>query len=207
MNSIDSKEELLFAKTIAGIYSNYKQVHNAPSLFAHINLYFIPIPWEIMKGPGFYSEQSYNHTPWSPYRQALHKLESREKTFILTNYKVIDQEKIAGAGFNIDIFNAIKEVKKSSRLGCSMHFTKTENNTYQGEVEPGCKCLISHNGKTTYLISSVEVSEVKWISHDIGINIKDNKKAWGSNNGPIVFNKINKMEDRINKAWLHGKHR
>ena len=73
---MSSKEALLrFAKTLAGHYSNFEQSQDNPKDFAHINIYFRPLPWETLKGPGFYSEQSYDHDPWSPYRQGIHRLQ------------------------------------------------------------------------------------------------------------------------------------
>ena len=49
--------------------------------FANINIYYIPLDWSIFNGPWFYSEQSYDFKPWSPYRQGLHKLIKQENIF------------------------------------------------------------------------------------------------------------------------------
>ena len=70
------KEEKLlrFVKTLAGKYSNFEQAQLDPKYFAHINTYFRPIEWDIFNAPGFYSEQSYDYSPWAPYRQSLHRL-------------------------------------------------------------------------------------------------------------------------------------
>ena len=65
---------LLFAKTLSGHYSNLEQSQENPKDFAHINIFFRPLPWDVLKGPGFYSEQSYDHDPWRPYRQGVHRL-------------------------------------------------------------------------------------------------------------------------------------
>ena len=54
---------LLFAKTLAGHYSNLQQSQENPKDFAHINIFFRPLPWDVLKAPGFYSEQSYDHDP------------------------------------------------------------------------------------------------------------------------------------------------
>ena len=51
---------LKFAKTLAGHYSNREQSQDNPKDFAHINIFFRPLPWDVLKAPGFYSEQSYD---------------------------------------------------------------------------------------------------------------------------------------------------
>ncbi len=197
-------EILSFSKIISGKYSNKRQSDINPRLFAHINLFFIPIKWNIMNGPGFYSEQSFAHRPWSPYRQALHKLESKGDTFILQNFQIINSKRLAGAGFNKYIFNNLIEAQKKLREGCEMHFKQIETNSYKGNVQPGEKCLINRNGKISYLISNVSLNKKQWISEDQGIEIKSNKKVWGSTNGPIIFDKIERFDEEINLKWLYG---
>ena len=84
---MSSKEALLkFAKTLAGHYSNFEQSQDNPKDFAHINIFFRPLPWETLKGPGFYSEQSYDHDLWSPYRQGIHRLTQIEDVFVVENF-------------------------------------------------------------------------------------------------------------------------
>ena len=41
---------LLFARTLCGHYSNREQAQNDPSKFAHINIFFMPLPWDVLKG-------------------------------------------------------------------------------------------------------------------------------------------------------------
>ena len=82
---------LLFAKTLSGHYSNLQQSQENPKDFAHINIFFRPLPWDVLKAPGFYSEQSYDHDPWRPYRQGIHRLLPAEgETFIVENYGFAD---------------------------------------------------------------------------------------------------------------------
>ena len=60
-----------FASVLAGQFSNKEQSQENPKDFAHINIYFRPLPWSVLKAPAFYSEQSYDYSPWSPYRQGV----------------------------------------------------------------------------------------------------------------------------------------
>ena len=77
-----------FAKTLAGVYDNIEQSQKDPKDFAHINIFFRPLPWDVLKAPGFYSEQSYDHDPWRPYRQGIHRLTPAMK--ILSSLRTMD---------------------------------------------------------------------------------------------------------------------
>ena len=77
---------LLFAKTLSGQYSNAEQAQKDPKNFAHINIYFRPLDWSILNGPWFYSEQSYDYAPWSPYRQSMHRLLEINGLLVVENY-------------------------------------------------------------------------------------------------------------------------
>ena len=92
LNENNAQEKSLFINTICGKYSNKVQAENAPRLFAHINIYFRLMSWSWLKGVSIYSEQSYEHSPWSPYRQAVHKLIIQDNVLIMQNYKVLKLE-------------------------------------------------------------------------------------------------------------------
>ena len=103
-------EDLLrFAKTLAGHYSNRAQSQENPKDFAHINIFFRPLPWDVLKAPGFYSEQSYDHDPWRPYRQGVHRLLPMDNdVFIVENYGFGDPLRLAGAGQRPELLNSLK---------------------------------------------------------------------------------------------------
>ena len=105
---MNKTSSLIFARTLSGHFSNKDQAQNSPNKFAHINIYFRPISWSILKGPGFYSEQSYDYSPWLPYRQGLHKLLWDKKYFIIENYEIKELERVAGAGFEPALLEEIK---------------------------------------------------------------------------------------------------
>jgi hypothetical protein len=112
---------LLFAKTLAGHYSNLQQSQENPKDFAHINIFFRPLPWDVLKAPGFYSEQSYDHDPWRPYRQGIHRLLPAEgETFIVENYGFADPIRLAGAGQRPELLNSLKPESLKPRCGCGM---------------------------------------------------------------------------------------
>ena len=201
-----NKDNLIrFAKTISGKYSNKSQSQQYPKDFAHINIYFIPMEWSILEGPSLYSEQSYNHDPWSPYRQAVIKICIKEDNLILENYQLKNLDRIAGAGEKRELLFEIDKEKLNFRKGCSMHFKELKLGNYLGRIEPGKNCINEREGKISYVESEVEVIDDKWISKDEGFDINTHKKSWGSNNGPFIFEKVTCMQSEINKIWLCGK--
>ena len=99
-----------FAKTLSGVYDNIEQSQKDPKDFARINIFFRPLPWHIFEGPGFYSEQCYDYAPWDPYRQGIHRLTTHEDTFVVENYGFTNPRRLAGAGRDPQIMNAIDSV-------------------------------------------------------------------------------------------------
>ena len=189
-----------FLNLLLGSYSNQKQSIKNPRLFAYINLYFIPIPWSIFESPFLYSEQSYNYSPWNPYRQSLHRVRVENKLFIIDNYKIEDPIRVAGAGFRPELLESLRDSKPKRRVGCSMHFKETGKSAYKGAIEQSGSCLIFHSGRMTYLSSKVKLEKNSFEIIDEGYEVNTNRKIWGSENGPILFEKI--LGCDIRKSWL-----
>ena len=193
---------LMFASTLAGKYSNYNQAQENPKDFAHINIYFRPLNWSLFNGPWFYSEQSYDYAPWSPYRQGIHKIVKTENLFVLENYALKKPERMAGGGFSPELLSTLNKESLNKRLGCAMHFLEISPGKYIGKVEPGRKCLIKKDGQMTYLVSNVELSNEELKTLDEGIEINTNKKIWGSEHGPLTFRKVEKLDKQLVGEWL-----
>ncbi len=181
---------ITFAKTLEGHYSNSNQSMASPSNFAHINIYFRPLKSKSKHKIIFYSEQSYNHDPWRPYRQAIHKIYESNGIYIVENFSLEDPQRIAGGGENPSLLEGIGKQKLTQRKGCSMHFKELSEQEYLGRIEPGNSCIIKRNGLDTFLKSEVKLSKNRWISIDRGYDLKTNKQIWGSEHGPLVFNKV-----------------
>tara|TARA_Y100001968_G_scaffold333065_1_gene393921 strand:+ start:1673 stop:2290 length:618 start_codon:yes stop_codon:yes gene_type:complete len=194
-----------FSKIISGHYSNFSQSQINSKDYAHINLFFLPLPWSILKAPSFYSEQSYAYDIWKPYRQAIVKVKLNNNLLTLENYKISNAERIAGAGLNTKLLLDIKAENLIYRKGCCMNFKELVSGYYLGTVELGENCLIKRENELTYLSSNVAIYKNKWISQDEGFSIKTKKKVWGSINGPFLFKKITSLSEKINKFWLYGK--
>ena len=184
----ESSLMLELARLMAGDFCNRAQSDADPKNYAHIRIFFRPLPWDFFSGIGFYSEQVYDYDLWSPYRQGIHRLVDRGDRIYIENYSLKEAENYAGSGHNRDILLTIPPDGIERRYNCSMVFTK-DGAMFRGSVEPGNKCLIHRKGTDTYLVSMVELTETTWVSWDRGMDLNTHEQVWGSANGPLKFKK------------------
>ena len=176
------------ARLMAGDFCNRQQSDADPKNYAHIRIFFRPLPWDFFSGIGLYSEQVYDYDLWSPYRQGVHRLIDKGDHVYIENFSLQDAVSYAGSGHNRDILLTIPRDGIERRPNCSMVFRKEEE-LFRGSVEPGNKCLINRNGVNTYLVSEVELTETTWVSWDRGMDVENNQHIWGSAIGPLKFRK------------------
>ncbi|MGH2413326.1 MAG: chromophore lyase CpcT/CpeT, partial [Microcystaceae cyanobacterium] len=176
---------ITLASWIAGDFSNSKQASENPQTYAHIRIFFRPLSFDFFSGIGFYSEQTYDYDLWTPYRQGIHRLVDRGEQIYIENYAIKDNFRYAGAGHNLEILHTITPDCIERRYHCSMIF-KREGEIFRGSVE-GNNCLIERQGRQTYLVSEVELTEKTWISLDRGLDINTHEQIWGSAAGPLKF--------------------
>jgi CpeT protein len=197
-NSTEPKNSLLneLAYLMAGDFCNRQQSDADPKNYAHIRIFFRPLPWEFFSGIGFYSEQVYDYDLWSPYRQGVHRLVDQGDRIYIENYSLKEAENFAGSGHNRDILLTIPANGIERRHNCSMVFRK-EGNLFRGSVEPGNKCLIHRKGVNTYLVSDVELTETTWISWDRGMDLNTHQQIWGSAVGALKFKKRTSFAEEL----------
>lgn len=194
--SKNSNDLLILASWMAGDFSNQKQAFADSRLYAHIHIFFRPLPFEFFNGIGFYSEQVYDYDLWRPYRQGIHCLVPHGEQIYVENYSLKDAEYYAGAGHNLEILGTITPKCIQRRYHCSMLFWR-EGELFRGSVEPGNKCLIPRDGRSTYLVSDVELTERTWVSLDKGIDVNTNEQVWGSTAGSLRFEKLHSFADEL----------
>ncbi len=108
-----SSDLVTLSTWMAGDFSNFKQADAALADFAHIRIFFRPLPYEFFEGLGFaggigfYSEQVYDYDLWSPYRQGLHRVVAQDGHIYIENYGFKDGVPYAGSGHNADILKTI----------------------------------------------------------------------------------------------------
>ncbi len=176
------------AHWMSGDFSNLNQAQENPRDYAHIHILFRPLPFNFFSGIGLYSEQVYDYDLWAPYRQGVHRLVDQDEQIYIENYSLNDPLLYAGASRDRSILESITPDCIKRRTHCSMVF-KRETDRFIGNVEPGNLCLIEKNGCSTYLDSYVEVTETTWVSLDRGMDITSHQQVWGSEHGPLRFEK------------------
>lgn len=186
---------LTLAQWIAGDFSNQKQAFEDAKNYAHIHVFFRPLPWDFFGGIGFYSEQVYDYDLWRPYRQGVHRFIDRGGDIYIENYSLQDPLFYAGAGRELSILRSIKPDKIDRRYNCSMVFQR-EGNLFRGRVE-GNSCFIEKYGKKTYLVSDVELTENTFVSFDRGLDVDSHEQIWGSTAGALKFAKIQNFAGEV----------
>jgi CpeT protein len=187
---------LLLARMMAGDFSNQKQSFADPKHFAHIRIFFRPLPIEFFGSIGFYSEQVYDHDLWTPYRQGVHRLSDHSSGVYIENYALVDSIRYAGAARDRSILATITPDCIQRRYGCSMVFWR-QGERFRGGVEPGCQCILPRNGIQTYLVSEVELTDQTWVSWDRGMDVITHEHVWGSDAGPLRFEKCESFASEV----------
>ena len=187
MSETGSNNLITLAQWMAADFSNAQQAFESPKSYAHIHIFFRPLPFEFFSGIGFYSEQVYDYAPWNPYRQGVHRLVDQGDQIYIENYSLKDAMLYAGAAREPSILKTITPDCIERRQNCSMVF-KREENLFRGSVE-GNQCLIEKNGCQTYLVSDVEITENTWLSLDKGLDVNTHEQVWGSVFGALRFEK------------------
>ncbi|MEM1368824.1 MAG: chromophore lyase CpcT/CpeT [Cyanobacteria bacterium P01_H01_bin.15] len=184
------------ARWMSGGFSNAKQVASDPVNFAHIRVYFQPLPFDFFGAIGLYSEQVYDYDLWRPYRQGIHRLVDCQDHIYIENYGLKDGVLFAGSGRDKSLLDSLSHTDIVRRERCSMVF-KREGSLFRGGVEPGNGCLISKQGHQTYLVSEVEITENTWVSRDRGFDVETHEHIWGSEHGPLRFEKQENYADQV----------
>jgi CpeT protein len=187
---------ITLARWMAGGFSNYQQAAAEPRMFAHIRVFFRPLPVEFFSGIGFYSEQVYDYDLWNPYRQGVHRLVDLGDRVYIENYSLKEALFYAGAARELSILRTITPDSIERRYNCSMVFQR-DGDRFLGGVEPGNLCLVGREGKQTYLVSEVEITEKTWVSIDRGLNPDTHEQVWGSEFGPLRFEKCQNFADEL----------
>ncbi|MBC6455400.1 MAG: chromophore lyase CpcT/CpeT [Hormoscilla sp. SP5CHS1] len=192
---------------MAGDFSNEKQAYANPTTYAHIHIFWRPLPYEFFEGLGFYSEQVYDYDLWRPYRQGVHRLvalsdtaaQSLRERIYIENYGLKDPVLYAGAARELDILKTIAPDDIKRREHCGMIFWR-EGEIFRGAVE-GKNCLINRNGRKTYLVSEVELTAKTWVSLDKGMDVNTHEQVWGSKAGPLRFEKRQSFAEEVPQMY------
>lgn len=184
------------ARWMAADFSNQQQAFDNPPMFAHIRVCMRPLPTSLLNGISLLVEQAYDYMVNSPYRLRVLKLMQVGDHIAIENYTVKDEKRFYGASRDLGRLQTLKIDDLEQLPGCNM-IVEWTGKSFKGCVEPGKACMVFRKGKNTYLSSSFEIDQDKFISLDQGRDPETDEQVWGSVAGPFNFVRWASFADEI----------
>ncbi|HEY9602914.1 MAG TPA: chromophore lyase CpcT/CpeT [Allocoleopsis sp.] len=184
------------AQWMAADFSNQEQAFENPPMYAHIRVCMRPLPLSLLDGVSFFVEQAYDYMLNNPYRVRVLKLTQSGDRIEIENYTVKDENKFFGASRNPERLQTLQLDQLEKLPGCNM-IVEWTGHSFKGHVEPGKACMVVRKGKETYLDSSFEIDQDKFISLDRGRDPETDEHVWGSVAGPFYFVRWASFADEV----------
>ncbi len=151
---------------------------------------------ELLGGMSLYLEQAYDIELHLPYRVRVLKLVPAGDRIDIENYAIVNEEQFYGASRDLEKLQKLKTAEFKLMPGCTF-ITQWTGSSFKGRVEPGKGCMVSRNGKNTYLDSEFEIDGNKFTSHDRGRDPETDAHVWGAQAGPFEFTRWASFADEI----------
>lgn len=184
------------ARWMAADFSNQLQAFENPPMYAHIRVFMRPLPLSLLDGVSFFVEQAYDYMLNNPYRVRVLRLIKTDTHIEIENYTVKDEQKLYGASRDPGRLQTLKAEQLEKLPGCNM-IVEWTGHSFKGKVEPGKACMVIRKGKETYLDSSFEIDQDKFISLDRGRDPETDEHVWGSVAGPFHFVRWASFADEV----------
>ena len=191
-----STDIITLARWMASDFSNQAQAFENPPFFAHIRVCMRPLPVEFLDGVSLYLEQAYDIELKTPYRVRVLKLVPMGDRIDIENYAIENEQQFYGASRDLERLQELKKAEFKLMPGCTF-ITHWTGSSFLGRVEPGKGCMVSRNGKNTYLDSEFEIDGDKFTSHDRGRDPETDAHVWGAQPGPFEFTRRASFADEI----------
>jgi CpeT/CpcT family (DUF1001) len=191
-----STDIVTLGRWMASDFSNQAQAFENPPFFAHIRVCMRPLPVELLDGVSLYLEQAYDIELNSPYRVRVLKLVPMGDRIDIENYAIENEQQFYGASRDLQRLQELKTAEFKLMPGCTF-ITHWTGSSFLGRVEPGKGCMVSRNGKNTYLDSEFEIDGDKFTSHDRGRDPETDAHVWGAQAGPFEFTRWASFADEI----------
>jgi hypothetical protein len=174
------------ARWMAADFSNQQQAWENPPFFAHVRVGMHPLPVEFLSGVSLFVEQAYDYMLDDPYRVRVLNIIQVGDRIEIENYKVKSEEQFYNASRHTEKLSALTPDHLEKLPGCNMIVDWT-GSSFKGSVEPGKACMVVRGGKTTYLDSTFEIDEERFIAHDRGRDPETDEHLWGALAGAFYF--------------------
>jgi hypothetical protein len=186
-------------RLLCGSFSNQKQAFENPPLFAHILVTYRPLTQ--LQAGSLLLEQSYAIDPTTPYRIRVLRPHVDQDQIIIHNYALEDEKRFWGATRDAEKRATIQAKDLQILPGCD-YVVREQGNSFVGEVEPGCRCLIERKGKSAYLVSQFELSQEGMRTIDRGHHPETHEQLWGSLAGPFEFERTEDHSSELPESWF-----
>jgi hypothetical protein len=193
-----SSSILRLIRLLSGGFSNQTQAFENPPLFAHILVHFRPLPQ--LEAGSLLLEQSYAIDPMVPYRIRVLRPRLSDGQMIIDNQSIKDPQRFWGSVHDAGRRALIEPSDLMPLPGCS-YVVKEKSESFTGEVEPGCRCLVERKGTTAYLVSSFEINESMMWTIDRGHDPQTHEQLWGAQAGSFEFQRTSDYSDEIPASW------
>jgi hypothetical protein len=174
------------ARWMAADFSNQQQAWENPPFFAHVRVGMRPLPVKFLSGVSLFVEQAYDYMLDDPYRVRVLNIIQVGDRIEIENYKVKSEDQFYNASRHPEKLSALTPEHLEKLPGCNM-IVEWTGNSFKGSVEPGKACMVVRGGKTTYLDSTFEIDEERFIAHDRGRDPETDEHLWGALAGPFYF--------------------
>ncbi|HAG81793.1 MAG TPA: chorismate-binding protein [Cyanobacteria bacterium UBA12227] len=181
---------------MAADFSNQAQAFENPPFYAHIRVCMRPLPPSLLNSPSLFLEQAYDIMLNAPYRLRVLKLVVAGDRIEIENYKVQNEELFYGASRDLERLQSLKSEQLEKLSGCTFNVEWT-GHSFKGAVEPGKACMVVRKDKETYLDSTFEIDDHKFISLDRGRDPQTDEHIWGSIAGPFHFVRVASFADEV----------
>jgi hypothetical protein len=186
-------------RQLCGSFSNQAQAFENPPLFAHILVSTRPLPQ--LRPGSLLLEQAYAITPKTPYRIRVLRPALEGGQLIIHNLALREETRFWGASQDPGLRDSIQAEDLQPLPGCD-YMVRVKGEGFEGEVEPGCRCLIERKGQMAYLVSQFELSPLGMRTIDRGHHPETKAQLWGSLAGPFAFERTADHSDEIPGPWL-----
>ncbi len=184
------------ARWMCADFSNQEQAFENPPFYAHIRVCIRPLPIANFPEPSLFLEQAYDYSLNKPYRVRVLRLKIVAGRMELENYKIKEKEAFLGASRDREKLKKITPDDLELMQGCDM-FIDWTGSSFKGVIKPGKNCLVTRNGKETYLDNSFEIDDQKLISLDRGYDPITDELVWGSVAGAFHFKRRQSFADEV----------
>ena len=188
-------------RLLCGTFSNRQQAFENPPLYGHIMVRFRPLP-QLDVG-SLLLEQAYAIAPNEPYRvRVLRPAVCPQRGLTILNFAIHDDRRFWGAIDDAPRRSEIQEHDLQLLDGCT-YIVEASSAGFLGKVEPGCRCLVTRKGHTSYLVSEFELNKTGMQTIDRGYHPETHEHLWGSIAGPFQFEREIDWGDESLTAWAN----